>query len=89
MKTYKIKVGLVSSDNGDGSWSIEVYPSKKEAEQGRIDRFVERMDRQPEEDEIEDNEYDHGYLSTGTIELIVDENGEPSFQSMYFCTGNQ
>ena len=87
MKVHKIKVGCLMTDNGDGGYSIRVYPSYEAAEEARRERFIESNEREPTEDDWDD-EYENGYLDTNTLEIRVNDDGSVELaKEVYFHAG--
>ncbi len=92
----KVKIPVISllRDNGDGGYSIFVYNSKKEllADHCYLDPDLnlskDEYNKRCREILSGDDEYEHGYIDTSTIEVEIDENNNVKLaKSIYFHAG--
>ena len=83
----KIEVGTRLQDNGDGGYTMYVYPSYEAAKEGVrqciLDSIYDEDDCENEMKELKDfdegkhhDEYEYGYLGTDTIEVEISCGGE-------------
>ena len=92
---FTISVVTMLTDNQDGGYSVEVFPN----ETALLNEHPALEEFDPEEDKEEyaerarqilegDDEYENGYIDTGTIKVRISEGGKVELaENLYFHAG--